>query len=136
MAVAGFGVSASGSQVPQSQTITSPAPYCFAGITPSKSKYSIGWSSTWTAIRRTAGSSVGPFGTAQLSEDAVDLEPEVVVEPGRPMTLDDEPTGAAPARTVAAGRLRRLREVALAAVLLERHRGQSAAVAAGVERAG
>ena len=61
---AGSGVSASGSQVPQSQTMTSPAPYCFAGMTPSKSKYSIGWSSTWTAIRRIDGSSVGPLGTA------------------------------------------------------------------------
>ena len=64
MAAAGSGVSASGSQVPQSHTITSPAPYCFAGITPSKSKYSSGWSSTWTAIRRIDGSSVGPLGTA------------------------------------------------------------------------
>ena len=61
---AGSGVSASGSQVPQSQTMTSPAPYCWAGITPSKSKYSIGWSSTWTAMRRIAESWVGPLGTA------------------------------------------------------------------------
>ena len=37
-----------------------------AGITPSKSKYSSGWSSTCTAMRFTSGSSVGPFGTAQL----------------------------------------------------------------------
>ena len=63
-AAAGSGVSASGSHVPQSHTITSPAPYCLAGITPSKSKYSIGWSSTWTAIRRIFESRVGPFGTA------------------------------------------------------------------------
>ncbi len=60
-------VGASGCHVPQSQTMTSPAPYCFAGITPSKSKYSIGWSSTWTAMRRIFGSRVGPFGTAQLT---------------------------------------------------------------------
>ena len=64
MAAAGSGVSFSGSQVPQSQTMTSPAPYCRAGITPSKSKYSTGWSSTWTAMRRASGSSVGPLGTA------------------------------------------------------------------------
>jgi hypothetical protein len=63
----GSGVSASGSNVPQSQTITSPAPYWPFGMTPSKSKYSIGWSSTWTAIRRSFGSSVGPLGTAQLA---------------------------------------------------------------------
>ncbi len=56
-----------GSQVPRSQTMTSPPPYSFAGMTPSKSRYSIGWSSTWTAIRRAAGSSVGPRGTAQLT---------------------------------------------------------------------
>ena len=64
-ALRGSRVGASGSQVPQSQTMTSPAPYCLAGMTPSKSKYSIGWSSTWTAMRRIAGSRVGPFGTAQ-----------------------------------------------------------------------
>ena len=56
-----------GSQVPGSHTITSPPPYWPRGMTPSKSRYSIGWSSTWTASRLTAGSSVGPFGTAQLT---------------------------------------------------------------------
>ena len=80
-----------GSYVPQSQTMTSPAPYWPFGMTPSKSKYSIGWSSTWTAIRRIVGSRVGPLGTAQLDEDAVDLEAEVVVEAGRAVALDDEP---------------------------------------------
>ena len=64
IAVRASSVGASDSQVPQSHTITSPAPYCFDGMTPSKSKYSIGWSSTWIAIRRWAESSVGPFGTA------------------------------------------------------------------------
>ena len=67
MARRGSRVGASGSQVPQSQTITSPAPYCFDGITPSKSKYSIGWSSTWTAIRLIDESRVRPLGTAQLT---------------------------------------------------------------------
>ncbi len=67
MAARGSGVSASGSQVPQSQTMTSPAPYWPLGITPSKSRYSTGWSSTWTAIRRTPASRLGPRGTAQLT---------------------------------------------------------------------
>src|SRR5512138_1863352 len=35
-------------------------------MVPSKSAYSIGWSSTSTAIRLSAGSYDGPFGTAQL----------------------------------------------------------------------
>jgi hypothetical protein len=39
-------VGAASSHVPQSHTITSPPPYSPAGITPSKSKYSSGWSST------------------------------------------------------------------------------------------
>ena len=42
IAVRASSVGASDSQVPQSHTITSPAPYCFDGMTPSKSKYSIG----------------------------------------------------------------------------------------------
>src|SRR6185369_7031947 len=53
-------------------------------------------------------------------EDPVDLEPEVVVEPGRAVALDDEPTRTADGRV--AGRLGRLAEVALALVGLERHR--------------
>ena len=52
---------------PMSHTITSPPPYSPRGMTPSKSKYSSGWSSTWTASWRAFGSSVGPFGTAQLT---------------------------------------------------------------------
>ena len=66
-ASAGSAGSPYGSQVPLSQTITSPPPYSPAGMTPSKSMYSIGWSSTWMAARRTAGSRVGAFGTAQLA---------------------------------------------------------------------
>ena len=61
------GRGACGSHVPASQTITSPPPYSPAGMTPSKSRYSMGWSSTWMAACRTPGSSVGPFGTAQLT---------------------------------------------------------------------
>ena len=49
-----------GSHVPQSHTMTSPPPYSPSGITPSKSKYSSGWSSTWTAIRLTSGRGSGP----------------------------------------------------------------------------
>ena len=55
-----------GAQVPVSQTIIGPPPYSPAGITPSKSMYSTGWSSVSTASRFSAGSSDGPFGTAQL----------------------------------------------------------------------
>ena len=65
--VRGEGSPGSGSKMPQSQTITSPPPYSFAGITPSKGRYSIGWSSVRIASRRAFGSSVGPFGTAQLT---------------------------------------------------------------------
>ncbi len=54
----------SGEYAPQSQTITSPAPYCFSGITPSKDAYSNVWSSVGTASRLSAGFSDGPFGTA------------------------------------------------------------------------
>src|SRR5688572_5532898 len=44
--------------------MTSPAPYCPGGITPSKEPYSKGWSSVGTARRFSLGSSDGPFGTA------------------------------------------------------------------------
>ena len=115
----GSRVGASGSQVPQSQTITSPAPYCFDGMTPSKSKYSIGWSSTWTAIRRTVEIEGQALGDGPADEDALDLEPEVVVEPGRAMALDDEPPGRA--RDGGRCRLGGLPEVAFAAIFLERH---------------
>ena len=94
MAVAASRVGASGSQVPQSQTMTSPAPYCFAGMTPSKSKYSIGWSSTWTAMRRIVRIEGRALRDRPRDEDARDLEPEVVVETGRAMALDDEAAGS------------------------------------------
>ena len=67
---------------PGSQTMTSPPPYSPAGMTPSKSAYSIGWSSTFTASRRTLGSSVGPFGTAQLTSTPSSSRPQVVVQLG------------------------------------------------------
>src|SRR5438045_3297124 len=35
-------------------------------MTPSNLPYSTGWSSTWTASRFSAGSRLGPLGTAQL----------------------------------------------------------------------
>ena len=115
--------------MPQSHTITSPAPYCFDGITPSKSKYSIGWSSTWTAIRRWRRIEGRALGDGPRHEDAADLEPEVVVEPRGAMALDDE-APAADGHGGLAGRagrrLGRLREVALAAVFLEGHRVECA----------
>src|SRR6201999_436503 len=55
------------SQMPVSHTITSPPPYWPDGMTPSKSRYSIGWSSTWIAACFTSESRVGPLGTAQLA---------------------------------------------------------------------
>src|SRR6185436_13035571 len=61
------------------------------------------------------------LGDGPADEDALDLEAEVVVEPRRAMALDDEPARAG-RRSGRAGRFRRLCEVALAAVVLERHR--------------
>jgi hypothetical protein len=58
------GTAGSAVQRPQSQTMTSPAPYSARGMRPSNAKYSSGWSSTRTARRRTRGSSDGPRGTA------------------------------------------------------------------------
>ena len=63
------------------------------------------------------------LGDGPADEDAVDLEAEVVVEARRAMALDDEPAApAARGRALVRGRLRRLLEVALAAVFLEGHR--------------
>src|SRR6185369_9855719 len=68
-------------------------------------------------------------------EDAVDLEPEVVVEPGRAVALDDVPARArATARDGSARRLGRLPEVALALVFLERHQRQFAAARPSMSR--
>ena len=123
-AFTGSGVSASGTNVPQSQTITSPAPYWPRGITPSKSKYSIGWSSTWTAIRRIDGVERRSLGDRPAREQAVDLEAEVVVEAGRAVALDDEAAArrsGRPAGFAVAGGLRRLAEIALAVIAVEGH---------------
>jgi TonB family protein len=43
--------SPTGTQVPLSQTMTVPAPYCFGGIVPSNAPELSGWSSTWMATR-------------------------------------------------------------------------------------
>ena len=80
-----------GVHVPQSHTITSPPPYSPPGMTPSKSKYSSGWSSTCTARRWPSGSRVGPFGHGPAHQHAVQLQAEVVVEPAGPVALHDEP---------------------------------------------
>ena len=61
------------------------------GITPSKSKYSIGWSSTWTAVRFARGSKRRAPRHGPTDQHAVDLEPEVVVEAPGAMPLHDEP---------------------------------------------
>ena len=65
----------------------------------SKSAYSRGWSSTWIAIRRAFGSRTGP-GYRPAHQHAVDLEPQVVVQPaGR--CVDDEAARAGRTRPVA-----------------------------------
>ena len=67
------------------------------------------------------------LGDGPADEHAVDLEPEVVVEPRGTVALDDEPAGLAGGggRDVRC-RFRRLREVAFAPVVLEGHRRQCA----------
>jgi hypothetical protein len=75
-----------------------------------------------------AGVERGPARHRPADQHPVDLEADVVVEPGRAVPLDHEPAlrpGRDGRRRV--GRLGRLREVALAAVLLERHGGECAA---------
>ena len=52
------------SYVPESQMVIAPPPYSPAGISPEKSRYSIGWSSVRTASRTVSGSVGSPFGTA------------------------------------------------------------------------
>ena len=61
---------------------------------PSKGSRSTSWSATSIAIRLTAGSIDGPFGTAQRAHHAVDLEPQVEVPRRGGVLLDDEPPGA------------------------------------------
>ena len=68
------------------------------------------------------------LGDRPRHQDAVDFEPEVVVQARRPVALDDEATGPRGARAVAfigvpgvAGGLGRPGEVALAVIVLQRH---------------
>ena len=83
--------SVSGSHVPRSQTITSPAPYSPAGIDPFEvdvlHRMILGPRSH-AAFQRPHR---GPAGNGPADEDATDLQAEVVVEPPRAMPLDDEP---------------------------------------------
>ena len=50
---------------PKSQIVISPPPYWPFGIVPENSRYSSGWSSVWTALRFSSGSSGTPLGIAQ-----------------------------------------------------------------------
>ena len=50
-----FSLPGCGPQVPWSQIMTVPPPYWPSGMMPSKPPYSMGWSSTWTARRRSLG---------------------------------------------------------------------------------
>ena len=63
----------------------------------------------------------GALRDGPADEHALDLEAEVVVQPGRAVALDDEPPGRA--GKVGRRRLRGLAEVTLAAVFLEGHVG-------------
>ena len=102
------------SYVPRSQISTVPAPYSPAGIMPSKSAYSSGWSSTCTARWRSPRPQRDALRHRPARERAVALEPEVVVETPRGVPLDHEAwalaASAFPRRTApASSRGRRLR---------------------------
>ena len=75
----------------QSQTMTSPAPYSCAGMTPSKASQRMVFDPHGEpALARIEGR---PARDRPRYERAVDLEPEVVVKPRRPVALDDEASG-------------------------------------------
>ena len=109
-----------GSQVPQSQTMTSPAPYSPRGRDPRS--------------RNTDGVVLGPGGHAPRQRShrgtprdgprhqapPATSEPEVVVQPGGAVALHHE-TRRRPDLTGVAARLGRLAEVPLLGVALERH---------------
>ena len=88
-------------------------------MSPSKSRYSSGWSSVWTARRLSLGSSGSPFGHREGHERAVALEAQVPVQARRVVLLDDEPRRPRAPRARVAGGLRGGREIALAPVGLE-----------------
>lgn len=54
-----------GALVPDQTTL--PAPYCVAGIVPSKPAWRMGWFSTCIARRLSTVSKLGSLGTAQLN---------------------------------------------------------------------
>src|SRR6185295_16652696 len=63
-----------------------------------------------------------PLGNGPALEHAVALEPEVVVQAGRPVLLDDEPSRASLAPFLhLSGRFGRAGETALASILVETH---------------
>ena len=79
----------------------------------------------------------GALGDGPADEDAVDLEPEVVVQPGRPVALDDEPARlTGPGGGQVGRRFRGLPEVALAPIVLEGHEAPSVPALAVAGRAG
>ena len=117
-------VGASGSQVPQSQTMTSPAPYCLAGMILRNRSIRSGGPRRGRRHAPDLGVEGRAFGYGPGDEDAVDLEAEVVVEAGRAVSLHHETAAASAGRGPDVGRrLRGLPEVALPAVFLEGHRG-------------
>ena len=136
-AAAGSSV-ACGSHVPVSHTITSPPPYCPDGITPSKSRYSMRVVLDVDGRVPDVRIEGRALGHGPAHQHAVDLEPEVVVQPSRPVPLHDEPrrmTGSAGGRlrraagspaTRPARRLRGLREVPLLLIRREPVRGRLA----------
>ncbi len=56
-------------------------------------------------MRLSVGSKLGPFGTAQRQQHAVELEAEVVVQAAGPVLLDHERTAAGVGAAALAARL-------------------------------
>ena len=76
--------------MPASQTITAPRRSRPPDDALEVARRPSAWSSTCTARRLTRGSVDGPLRHRPRAQHAVDLEPEVVVQPGGGVLLDDE----------------------------------------------
>ncbi len=127
--------SPTGSQLPVSQSITVPPPYSPLGMVPSKSPYSMGWSSTCTASRRTLGSRLGPLGTAQLTRTPSSSSRRSCVQAARGVLLDAEQAAGQRLRAAGLGPglgrtlgLGGLAEVALAPVRAQAGHGDQLAL--------